>query len=105
MENNTEQLIFDQSSSKEEDILAALFPNQDPFIINSNYKKFPKNVLLLLLIDQYSCLMYNLVYENNNIITNTLFLIQAHKFLMNKSKDNNKSYVIFLDNSDLQNNL
>ena len=50
--------------------------------------------------------MYNLIFDStNNIILNTSYLLDAHKLLMDKSKQTKKDYVAFLDNSDLQNNL
>ena len=57
IDSNTELCIFDQSSSKEIELLNALYSNQTPISLNSNFKSFAKNVSLLLLIDQYSCLM------------------------------------------------
>lgn len=87
IDSNTEIVVFDQSSSKEIEIFCALHANQAPRVISNKFTSFKRNVSLLLLIDQYSCLMYNLIFEStNNIILNSSFLLEAHKMLMNRAK-------------------
>ena len=46
-----------------------------------------------------------MLHCTNTIITNTSFLLDLHKLLLDKYKQTGKKYIIFQDNSDLNMNL
>jgi hypothetical protein len=48
--------------------------------------------------------MYSINKSNNNVISNTQFLIDLHILLLKRAQKNNLTYLCLLDNSDLQQN-